>query len=114
MKMEKINRGDIYMADLDTGRGSEQNGLRPVLIIQNNVANKFSPTVIVSAITSKLTKRMLPVHVNLPKELVKSSIVMLEQIRTLDKSRLRECVGRLSEEKMKEVDRAILISLGCK
>ena len=114
--MEELNirRGEIYMADLSPVVGSEQGGLRPVLIIQNNVANRFSPTVIVSAITSRLTKRVLPVHVALPKALVKSSICMLEQIRTLDKSRLRELVGKLSDEDMLKVNRAILISLGCK
>lgn len=110
----KINRGDIYMADLSPVVGSEQGGLRPVLIIQNNVANRFSPTVIVSAITSRLTKRLLPVHVALPKALVKSSICMLEQIRTLDKTRLRELVGRLSDNDMLKVNQAILVSLGCK
>lgn len=112
--MRIINRGEIYLADLDPIKGSEQGGLRPVLIIQNNVANRFSPTVIVSAITSRLSKRLLPVHVLLPKALVKSSICMLEQIRTLDKSRLRELVGKLSDEDMLKVNRAILISLGFK
>lgn len=110
----KINRGEIYLADLDPVKGSEQGGLRPVLIIQNNIANRFSPTVIVSAITSRLDKANLPVHVALPKALVKSSICMLEQIRTLDKSRLRELVGKLSDDDMMKVNRAILISLGCK
>ena len=110
----KINRGEIYLADLDPIKGCEQGGYRPVLIIQNNVGNRYSPTVIVSAITSRLSKRLLPVHVALPKALVKSSICMLEQIRTLDKSRLRELVGKLSDEDMLKVNRAILISLGCK
>lgn len=110
----KINRGEIYLADLDPVKGSEQGGLRPVLIIQNDVGNRYSPTVVVSAITSRLSKRLLPVHVALPKALVKSSICMLEQIRTLDKSRLRELVGKLSDEDMLKVNRAILISLGCK
>lgn len=110
----QVNRGEIYLADLDPIKGCEQGGYRPVLIIQNNVGNRYSPTVIVSAITSRLTKRLLPVHVALPKALVKSSICMLEQIRTLDKSRLRELVGKLSDEDMLKVNRAILISLGCK
>lgn len=112
--MKSINRGEIYLADLDPVKGSEQGGLRPVLIIQNDVGNRYSPTVVVSAITSRLSKRLLPVHVALPKALVKSSICMLEQIRTLDKSRLRELVGKLSDEDMLKVNRAILISLGCK
>ncbi len=112
--IKQVNRGEIYLADLDPIKGCEQGGYRPVLIIQNNVGNRYSPTVIVSAITSRLTKRLLPVHVALPKALVKSSICMLEQIRTLDKSRLRELVGKLSDEDMLKVNRAILISLGCK
>lgn len=112
--IKQVNRGEIYLADLDPIKGCEQGGYRPVLIIQNNVGNRYSPTVIVSAITSRLTKRLLPVHVALPKALVKSSICMLEQIRTLDKSRLRELVGKLSDEDMMKVNRAILISLGCK
>lgn len=112
--MKSINRGEIYLADLDPVKGSEQGGLRPVLIIQNDVGNRYSPTVVVSAITSRLSKRLLPVHVALPKALVKSSICMLEQIRTLDKSRLRVLVGKLSDEDMLKVNRAILISLGCK
>lgn len=112
--IKQVNRGEIYLADLDPIKGCEQGGYRPVLIIQNNVGNRYSPTVIVSAITSRLSKRLLPVHVALPKALVKSSICMLEQIRTLDKSRLRELVGKLSDEDMLKVNRAILISLGCK
>lgn len=112
--IKQVNRGEIYLADLDPIIGCEQGGYRPVLIIQNNVGNRYSPTVIVSAITSRLSKRLLPVHVALPKALVKSSICMLEQIRTLDKSRLRELVGKLSDEDMLKVNRAILISLGCK
>ena len=111
--IKQVNRGEIYLADLDPIKGCEQGGYRPVLIIQNNVGNRYSPTVIVSAITSRLSKRLLPVHVALPKALVKSSICMLEQIRTLDKSRLRELVGKLSDEDMLKVNRAILISLGC-
>ena len=111
----QIKRGDIYYADLSPVVGSEQGGLRPVLIIQNDVGNKYSPTVIVSAITSQLGKAKLPTHIELPAEqynLPKNSVALLEQIRTLDKKRLQEKVTTLSNEKMKEVNRAILISLG--
>ncbi len=103
------------MADLSPVVGSEQGGIRPVLIIQNNVGNKFSPTVIVSAITSRLGKAKLPTHIELPSEeyhLPKDSVALLEQIRTLDKRRLREKITTLEESKMKEINRAILISLG--
>lgn len=115
--MEELNirRGEIYMADLSPVVGSEQGGVRPVLIIQNNVGNRFSPTVIVSAITSRLDKAKLPTHIELPSEkyhLPKDSVALLEQIRTLDKRRLREKITSLEDNKMKEINRAILISLG--
>lgn len=110
----KINRGEIYIAELTAGQGCEQKGTRPVLVIQNNVGNRYSPTVIVAALTSQIKKALLPTHVEVVDELSRPSIVLLEQMRTLDKTRLRECVGKLSEDKMKEIDRAILISLGCK
>ena len=115
--MEELNvrRGEIYMADLSPVVGSEQGGVRPVLIIQNNVGNSFSPTVIVSAITSRLDKAKLPTHIDLPSEkyhLPKDSVALLEQIRTLDKRRLREKITSLEDNKMKEINRAILISLG--
>ena len=114
--MENLfKRGEIYFADLSPVVGSEQGGTRPVLIIQNDVGNKFSPTVIVSAITSQLGKAKLPTHIELPagdSKLPKNSVVLLEQIRTLDKRRLKEKVTTLDERKMKEVNRAILISLG--
>lgn len=103
------------MADLSPVVGSEQGGLRPVLIIQNNVGNKYSPTVIVTAITSKLDKAKLPTHIELSAEkyhLPKDSVALLEQIRTLDKRRLREKITVLEDGKMKEINRAILISLG--
>ena len=113
--LEKIKRGEIYYADLSPVVGSEQGGVRPVLIIQNDIGNKYSPTVIVSAITSQLGKAKLPTHIDLSAEkynLPKNSVALLEQIRTLDKRRLREKVTSLGEEKMREVNRAILISLG--
>lgn len=105
-----VKRGEIWFADLSKGRGSEQNGVRPVLIIQNDTGNFFSPTVIVSAITSK-TKNNIPTHVVLDEKcgLPKKSVAMLEQIRTLDKCRLIEKVGRVD---MSEVDYAIAISTG--
>lgn len=114
--MENIyRRGEIYFADLSPVVGSEQGGTRPVLIIQNDVGNKYSPTVIVSAITSQLGKAKLPTHIELPADdskLPKNSVVLLEQIRTLDKRRLKEKVTTLDAHKMREVNRALLISLG--
>ena len=113
--MDEFRRGEIYMADLSPVVGSEQGGVRPVLIIQNDIGNKFSPTVIVSAITSQLTKAKLPTHIDLPAgefNLPKDSVALLEQIRTLDKRRLKTKLSTLHSVKMKEIDRAILISLG--
>ncbi len=113
--VEQVKRGEIYYADLSPVVGSEQGGVRPVLIIQNDVGNKYSPTVIVSAITSQLSKAKLPTHIDLSAEkynLPKNSVALLEQIRTLDKRRLKEKVTSLSPEKMREVNKAILISLG--
>ena len=114
--MEKdFKRGEIYFADLSPVVGSEQGGVRPVLIIQNNVGNKYSPTVIVSAITSQLSKAKLPTHIELPSSkyhLPKYSVVLLEQIRTLDKRRLKDKISAIDTFKMKEIDKAILISLG--
>lgn len=110
-----IKRGEIYYADLSPVVGSEQGGVRPVLIIQNDIGNKYSPTVIVCAITSKLEKAKLPTHIELDSieySLPKNSVCLLEQIRTLDKRRLKEKVSYIGGNKMKEVDRAILISLG--
>lgn len=111
----QIKRGEIYYADLSPVVGSEQGGVRPVLIIQNDVGNKYSPTVIVSAITSQLGKAKLPTHIELSAEkynLPKNSVALLEQIRTLDKRRLQEKVTTLSPEKMREINKALLISLG--
>lgn len=113
MKDEKINREDIYLANLNPYKGSEQGGKRPVIIIQNNVGNHYSPTVIVTAVTSRFfKKRALPTHVPLDnEELEKNSLALLEQIRTIDKSRLIRKIGRVPEEKMKEIGAAIHVSL---
>jgi len=110
-----IKRGQLYYADLSPVVGSEQGGIRPVLILQNDVGNKFSPTVIAAATTSKLTKAKLPTHIALEKEkycLPKDSIVLLEQIRTLDKSRLLDYIGELPTETMNKVNVALMVSLG--
>lgn len=109
-----IHRGDIYYADLRPVVGSEQGGVRPVLIIQNDVGNRHSPTVICAAITSKMNKAKLPTHVELEAgkyDLVKDSVVLLEQLRTIDKQRLRDKICRLDSEILKKVDRALEISL---
>jgi len=112
---EIIKRGEIYYADLSPVVGSEQGGIRPVLIIQNDIGNKYSPTIIVCAITSQLTKAKIPTHIELDcleYNLPKDSVCLLEQIRTIDKRRLKEKISFVSGNKMKEIDRAILISLG--
>lgn len=109
-----IRRGDIYYADLRPVIGSEQGGVRPVLIIQNDVGNKHSPTVICAAITSQMNKAKLPTHVELDSSkyaLVKDSVVLLEQLRTIDKKRLKDKVCHLDREILKKVERALLISL---
>ena len=108
-----IKRGDIFMADLGTTVGSEQGGYRPVIVIQNNIGNKYSPTVIVASITSQINKAKLPTHVELSKEygLEKDSVVLLEQIRTLDKRRLKEKVTTVSEKNICEIDKALKISI---
>ena len=113
--MISVKRGDIYYADLSPVVGSEQGGLRPVLIIQNDVGNRYSPTVIAAAITSRMSKTKLPTHIDVYAEragLARDSIVLLEQLRTLDKRRLRERLGHLDEEMMAEIDTAIAVSLG--
>lgn len=110
-----VKRGDIYYADLSPVVGSEQGGVRPVLIVQNDTGNKHSPTVIAAAITSQTGKARLPTHITLAAHsygLPKDSIVLLEQIRTLDKRRLREHMGRVDEQVMKKVDGAIAVSFG--
>lgn len=108
-------RGDIFYADLSPVVGSEQGGIRPVIIIQNDVGNKYSPTVIVAAITSQINKAKLPTHVEISSEeygLNKDSVVLLEQIRTLDKKRLKEKIGHMTDGDMKKVDEALSISVG--
>ena len=110
-----IRRGDIYYADLSPVVGSEQGGVRPVLIIQNDVGNKYSPTVIAAAITSRLDKVKLPTHIDVYASnfgLAKDSVILLEQIRTIDKRRLREKMGHLDELLMQKVNDAITVSFG--
>ena len=110
-----IKRGDIYYADLSPVVGSEQGGLRPVLIVQNDIGNKHSPTVIAAAITSRLGKAKLPTHIDVYAErfgLVKDSVILLEQIRTIDKTRLREKMGHIDDVLMQKVNNAITISFG--
>lgn len=110
-----IRRGDIYYADLSPVVGSEQGGLRPVLIIQNDVGNRYSPTVIAAAITSRMGKTRLPTHIDIYAEragLAKDSVILLEQIRTLDKRRLKERMGHLDDNIMNKVNNAIAVSFG--
>ena len=110
-----VKRGDIFYADLSPVVGSEQGGVRPVLIVQNDTGNRHSPTVIAAAITSQTGKARLPTHIELSAKtygLHKDSVVLLEQIRTLDKKRLREHMGRLDETQMQRVDNAIAVSFG--
>lgn len=113
--MSTVRRGDIYYADLSPVIGSEQGGMRPVLIVQNDTGNKHSPTVIAAAITSQVGKARLPTHIELSGQscgLSRDSVILLEQIRTIDKSRLRERMGRLDDPLMNEVDNAIAVSFG--
>ncbi|HSN66326.1 MAG TPA: type II toxin-antitoxin system PemK/MazF family toxin [Fusibacter sp.] len=110
-----IKRGDVFFADLSPVRGSEQGGQRPVLIIQNNIGNKYSPTVIIAAITAKIAKAKLPTHVEVGASqvgLLKDSVVLLEQVRTIDKTRLIQKLGQLEDDVMSRVDKALVISLG--
>lgn len=109
-----IRRGDLFYADLNPVVGSEQGGIRPVLVIQNDVGNHFSPTVVAAAITSRKAKNSLPTHIlleNVPR-LAPTSLLLLEQLRTIDRKRLRGYIGRISKEKMLEVDAALAISIG--
>ena len=115
--MSTVKRGEIYYADLSPVVGSEQGGVRPVLIVQNDTGNRHSPTVIAAAITSQLGKAKLPTHIRLSSQttgLNRDSIILLEQIRTLDKSRLRERMGHLGQEAMDAVDSALAVSFGLK
>ena len=108
-----VKRGDIFYADLSPVIGSEQGGIRPVIIIQNDIGNRYSPTVIVAAITSQINKAKLPTHVEISSEeygLNRDSVVLLEQVRTLDKKRLKEKIGHMTEEDMRKVNKALLIS----
>lgn len=110
-----IKRGDILYADLSPVIGSEQGGVRPVLVIQNDIGNKYSPTVIVAAITSQINKAKLPTHVEINAEeygIVKDSVILLEQIRTIDKKRLKEKIGHISEEMMSKVNDGLQVSFG--
>ncbi len=110
-----IKRGDIYYADLSPVIGSEQGGVRPVLIVQNDVGNKYSPTVIAAAITSQINKAKLPTHIEISAQeygLAKDSVILLEQIRTIDKKRIREKIGHLDDELMEKVNEAISVSFG--
>ena len=109
-----VKRGDIFYADLSPVIGSEQGGIRPVIIIQNDIGNRYSPTVIVAAITSQINKAKLPTHVEISSEeygLNRDSLVLLEQIRTLDKRRLKEKIGHMTDKDMSKVNKALLISL---
>ena len=110
-----VKRGDIYYADLSPVVGSEQGGMRPVLIVQNDVGNKFSPTVIAAAITSQKYKNQLPTHIQVHADhcgLQKDSIVLLEQVRTLDKQRLKERMGNLPQDEMEKINHALSVSFG--
>ena len=110
-----VKRGDVFYADLSPVVGSEQGGVRPVLIVQNDIGNKYSPTVICAAITSQINKAKLPTHIEIDAKsyaLVKDSVVLLEQIRTIDKRRLKEKICHLDKELMKKVDKSLMIIFG--
>ena len=114
MKKVQIKRGDIFYADLSPVVGSEQGGIRPVLIIQNDVGNRHSPTIICAAITSKMNKAKLPTHIEIDAhkyQLVKNSVVLLEQVRTIDKQRLKDFICHVDRKLMTQVDEALRISL---
>ncbi len=110
-----IKRGDVYFADLSPVKGSEQGGQRPVLIVQNNIGNKYSPTVIIAAITAKIAKAKLPTHVEVEASkvgLIKDSVILLEQVRTIDKTRLIQKLGQLDDDVTTLADQALIVSLG--
>ena len=114
-QQNSVRRGEIYYADLSPVVGSEQGGMRPVLIVQNDVGNRYSPTVIAAAITSQQNKARLPTHIEIEARtygLSKNSVVLLEQVRTLDKKRLRERMGRVDDRIMEKIDTAIAVSFG--
>lgn len=110
--MKEVKRGDIYLADLNPIIGSEQGGERPVIVVQNDVGNRYSPTIIVIAVSNRVYKKDLPVHVSLKNECIpKKSIALLEQVRTIDKSRLGEYLGRVTKREMREIEKALYVSL---
>ena len=113
--MTAVKRGDIYYADLSPVVGSEQGGIRPVLVLQNDIGNKYSPTIIVAAITSQINKSKMPTHLSIRADqfgIAKDSVILLEQLRTIDKKRLRERVCHIDTDNMKKIDYALKISLG--
>ena len=115
MRALSIKKGDLYFADLSPVTGSEQGGVRPVLVVQNDVGNKYSPTIIVAAITSKKNKADLPTHVAIDADgngLSKNSIILMEQLRTIDKKRLKERIGTIDKTRLPEVNEALNVSLG--
>lgn len=110
-----VKRGDIFYADLSPVVGSEQGGIRPVLVVQNDVGNKYSPTIIVAAITSRINKAKMPTHIEIKGEeygLSKDSVILLEQIRTIDKKRLKERIGHIDDTAIEAVNEAVSVSLG--
>lgn len=110
-----IKKGDLYFADLSPVTGSEQGGIRPVLVVQNDVGNKYSPTIIVAAVTSRRNKADLPTHVEIAADgngLSKNSVILLEQLRTIDKTRLKERIGTIDRNRLPEVNEALSVSLG--
>lgn len=115
MRVGLVKRGDLYYADLSPVIGSEQGGVRPVIVIQNDIGNRYSPTIIVAAVTSQINKAKLPTHIEIEAYrygLTKDSVVLLEQVRTIDKKRLKEKIGRFDDEVMKKIDEALKTSLG--
>ena len=108
-----VKRGDLFYADLSPVVGSEQGGIRPVLVVQNDVGNKYSPTIIAAAVTSQINKAKMPTHIEISAEtygLVKDSVILMEQIRTIDKTRLKEKIGHADEELMERVNKALSVS----
>ena len=108
-----VRRGDVYLADLDPAIGCEQGGIRPVLVLQNDIGNLYSPTTIVAAVTAKQTKKALPVHMPISAYMLRTdSTLLLEQIRTIDKCRLQAYLGSISQKEMRDIDRALKLSIG--